>query len=338
MASRTSSLLASLLGAGLLAAPAGAELLARIDTQLQETYPENPSPPFDGRVLVNFSANPTPWPFGHEFWLFPLWGLLLGAADVGDPVVVDGNDPGFATFARQLSDGRVSSFDTVVFLSPYAPFPQLFRERTESQALLLVPPAIPGAPDWQGFRIDELRVTPLALSFTPFVDPAWGTVGTTVAVSLRLEIHGEQLPRLCSDGLDDDFDGLVDLADPGCSGPDDYTENDPSLPCDDNLNNDGDFFFDVEQDPGCKDAWFPLENPACQDKIDNDGAVGIDFDGGNSANGGRGALDLPDPHCTVPWKNKEVGPTCGLGFEVVLLLAPIAALRRGAARLRRRAA
>jgi hypothetical protein len=35
----------------------------------------------------------------------------------------------------------------------------------------------------------------------------------------------------------------------------------------------------------------------------------------------------PDPDCSVPWKNKESAPTCGLGFEIALLVAPLAGLR-----------
>ncbi len=104
----------------------------------------------------------------------------------------------------------------------------------------------------------------------------------------------------CSDGLDDDGDGQVDTADPGCQAPTSVREN-----------------------------------PQCQDGLDNDGATGIDFDGGASLdldqdgfvdaqfNPATPAVGAADPQCVgAPWKNRERAGTCGLGFELVLL-APL---------------
>jgi choice-of-anchor B domain-containing protein len=49
--------------------------------------------------------------------------------------------------------------------------------------------------------------------------------------------------------------------------------------CSDGLDNDGDGLIDDGQDPGCRSALAQSESPACQDGIDNDGDGGIDWDG-----------------------------------------------------------
>jgi len=125
----------------------------------------------------------------------------------------------------------------------------------------------------------------------------------------------------CDDGIDDDGDGYVDLADPGCTDADDASERSPSLVCDDGLDNDGDGLVDTA-DPGCP---FPIaspENPACDDGVDNDGDGLVDFD---------------DPVCQPSWPYWEappptsafqVPPVCGVGAELALVMPLIGRLRR----------
>ena len=76
-------------------------------------------------------------------------------------------------------------------------------------------------------------------------------------------------------------------------------------------------------DPGCLNAGDASElGPwQCDDGIDNDN---------------DGKIDSADPHCSGPTDNREAKPKkrCGLGFEIALLLMPLAALR--ASRRRRR--
>ncbi len=132
--------------------------------------------------------------------------------------------------------------------------------------------------------------------------------------------------RACSDGLDDDGDGLVDLADPGCYGPGDPFETNALVACDDGFDNDADGLVDWGYDPGCALVTSLKENPACDDDLDNDGDGAIDWDGGVGA-------ATPDPQCTSgPWRDLESSPpSCGLGFEISLLaplLARLARLRR----------
>lgn len=129
----------------------------------------------------------------------------------------------------------------------------------------------------------------------------------------------------CSDGLDDDGDGLVDFPnDPGCASAADLDERSPLLACDDGADNDGDGLADFPADPGCQDSSFSTEAPICQDGLDNDGDAGIDFDGGASANHGV-ALGAPDPQCANAWQGET--PSCGLGAEI-LVLAPLLLRRR----------
>jgi hypothetical protein len=65
----------------------------------------------------------------------------------------------------------------------------------------------------------------------------------------------------CSDGADNDGDGLTDHpADPGCDGADDTSERSPRLACDNGLDDDGDGPVDLD-DPDCKAPKDPLEGP-----------------------------------------------------------------------------
>jgi hypothetical protein len=145
----------------------------------------------------------------------------------------------------------------------------------------------------------------------------------------------------CSNGLDDDGDGLVDFdpdpdaGDPGCDDPLDASERSESaaLPCDDGQDNDGDLLADYPADPGCRDPLWQLENPQCQDGLNNDPSQDalIDFDGGVSAGLPPEQQTAPDPGCAGVASNLKERPQtsrCGLGFEVALVLPPLAAWRR----------
>ena len=102
--------------------------------------------------------------------------------------------------------------------------------------------------------------------------------------------------------------------------------------CSDGVDNDGDGLIDFPADPGCKSAESGNERRQCQDGLDNDGDGNFDFDGGASANHGV-ALGPLDPQCTQPWRNTERPNACGLGAELVLgmpLLSLVAKRRRRA--------
>jgi hypothetical protein len=90
----------------------------------------------------------------------------------------------------------------------------------------------------------------------------------------------------CDDGIDNDDDGMVDLADPECWGSDDLSE---VSDCDDGIENDGDGLIDFDGgDPGCTDPADPSENDPtlpCDDGLDNDD---------------DGLIDLDDPDCSDP--------------------------------------
>jgi hypothetical protein len=60
----------------------------------------------------------------------------------------------------------------------------------------------------------------------------------------------------CSDGIDNDGDGAIDLADVGCAGPSSNIEN-PQ--CSDGYDNDGDGAIDVGGDPNCSDPTWNRE-------------------------------------------------------------------------------
>ncbi|MEX2196615.1 MAG: hypothetical protein WD844_15140 [Thermoleophilaceae bacterium] len=127
---------------------------------------------------------------------------------------------------------------------------------------------------------------------------------TTSASESRAEAPGGGGPTTptdtpeCSDGIDNDGDGLIDLADPDCDSPTDDSESGSSGPggpgtdretrgeteCSDGRDNDGDGLIDLD-DPDCESRSDDSEDgsardsgaPECSDGIDNDGDGEIDF-------------------------------------------------------------
>jgi hypothetical protein len=73
--------------------------------------------------------------------------------------------------------------------------------------------------------------------------------------AVRVGVNRVEAPR-CSDRRDNDQDGAVDLADPGCLEGADDDETDPAMPpeCADGMDNDGDGQTDYPGDPQCEAA------------------------------------------------------------------------------------
>lgn len=112
--------------------------------------------------------------------------------------------------------------------------------------------------------------------------------------------YPDQVAADCADGLDNDADGQIDMADGGCATADDTLEA-PNPACSDGIDNDGDGLTDYPADPGCRDIRDtgefnspppPPPPPAaqCADGIDNDA---------------DGLVDLADPGCTDAADNDE---------------------------------
>jgi hypothetical protein len=100
----------------------------------------------------------------------------------------------------------------------------------------------------------------------------------------------------CADGLDNDGDGDIDQDDGGCDSASDHDEHSPALVCDDGLDNDADGSADYAEeggDPGCADTDDGSEQDSllpCDDGLDDDG---------------DGLIDSNDPGCTAQDDDSE---------------------------------
>jgi hypothetical protein len=93
--------------------------------------------------------------------------------------------------------------------------------------------------------------------------------------------------------------------------------------CSNGIDDDGDGAMDFPDDPGCGTPLALKEAPRCNDGVDNDGDGGIDWDGG-------GTGSPPDLECAgIASRDREVVNSggCGLGAELVLVLAVLRRLR-----------
>lgn len=118
-------------------------------------------------------------------------------------------------------------------------------------------------------------------------------------------------PAQCADGIDNDSDGLIDLADPGCSSASDNDETNSGggggtvTQCNDAVDNDGDNLVD-SADPGCHTD-FNASNSASYDATRNDESASQQGGGGGSGstpacrdgidNDGDSLVDSADPGC-----------------------------------------
>ena len=133
----------------------------------------------------------------------------------------------------------------------------------------------------------------------------------------------------CSDTVDNDGDGLVDLDDPGCASAADQDETDEVLPqCSDGEDNDADGLIDL-QDRGCASTQDDDESddpplPQCSNGIDDDDDGDIDLadDGCGSASDDDESDDPPVPECADGADNDADGfvdfpddPGCGSAFD-----------------------
>lgn len=153
-------------------------------------------------------------------------------------------------------------------------------------------------------------------------------VGNLIVVSGRL--LSPILATECGNALDDDGDLHADFpVDPGCTSAADADEL-GATECDDGSDNDSDGLTDYPDDPVCTSPSDDRERSRCQDGIDNDGQLGIDFDGGASLNGGT-PIDVPDPQCFNATRDREGSQPsagCGIGPELALLLPALWRMRR----------
>ena len=82
------------------------------------------------------------------------------------------------------------------------------------------------------------------------------TVGQSTSFGFCANRDQKPVTYQCNDGIDNDGDGLTDLADPGCENAqdnDEYNDPPPTTQCSDGVDNDGDGLVDLA-DPGCANA------------------------------------------------------------------------------------
>ena len=115
----------------------------------------------------------------------------------------------------------------------------------------------------------------------------------------RLTVDAEPASA-CRNRVDDDLDGRVDLADPGCEVGDDDSEIDPGRPpqCADGIDNDNDMRVDYPGDPECLAAGIDREAPSCE----------LDVPLTDLGEGGGNFMVQLDAN-----RPSQVEPTCGFG-------------------------
>ena len=133
--------------------------------------------------------------------------------------------------------------------------------------------------------------------------------GTATIIDNDSGSPGPAKPQ-CSDGVDNDSDGKVDSADPGCSSATDTSEApDPSgtPQCSDGRDNDNDGKVDAD-DPGCTGPTDTSEAdgaaaPQCSDGRDNDNDGKVD-DADPGCSGPTDTTESPDPSTTAQCSDK----------------------------------
>ncbi len=146
---------------------------------------------------------------------------------------------------------------------------------------------------------------PLALRSSPFSSSLWGNSRDMLADERRSALGSrdtdqedglcEQAESTCSDGFDNDGDGLIDCDDSDCTAA--PACDPPAIEdCDDGVDNDGDTMVDCQDeecigDTGPSGEVCQQPESSCGDTFDNDGDLRIDCDDSDCA---------ADPLCQSP--------------------------------------
>ena len=116
----------------------------------------------------------------------------------------------------------------------------------------------------------------------------------------------------CSDGIDNDSDGLTNFPeDQGCENAEDDSE-DPAAPeCSDGLDNDSDGKTNFPADQGCENAQDDSEGPdapQCSDRLDNDSDGQTNFPDDQGCDDAQDNTESPDaPRCSDRLDNDSDG-------------------------------
>ena len=157
-------------------------------------------------------------------------------------------------------------------------------------------------------QIDDFLDSILLLGNT-FHDSFNGVYITPIRLTDDGGIEVEVRFDACTDGKDNDEDGMVDLQDPGCLNTEDIDELNYNVQCDDGIDNDNDRNIDYPDDFGCMDVLDNFEyNPACIDEKDNDDDIAIDYP--NDFSCGSASDDdetNPKAQCQDNYDNDEDG-------------------------------
>jgi len=151
----------------------------------------------------------------------------------------------------------------------------------------------------------------------------YGEANETNGVIPHLQ-SGEECPTQqvaqCSDGIDNDGNGLIDYpSDLGCSSAQDdsesgYTPPTPTAACSDSIDNDADGFID-SNDPNCHSDGDPTNSSSyVPSKNSESGNLPVCWNGLDDDNDGK--VDLDDPGCENALDNDETNTTNGGGGTV----------------------
>ena len=165
-------------------------------------------------------------------------------------------------------------------------------------------------------RLSDMKLSPDGrLLYVLYADsPALSVIGLTpdeaclvAGQQAPCEVARVSLTYECSDGLDNDGDGLIDQEDPQCFGPF-HAESPGGVgvraqgACADGLDNDGDGLIDRD-DPDCasggqdseEKAPASLQVSACSDGVDNDGDGHTDYPADAQCYGAQGRAEQAPP-------------------------------------------
>lgn len=170
---------------------------------------------------------------------------------------VDGYE--WATSGTTMRWGTNKVSRPAVLVGPTRSFAMSFSDPAEPLATVDESTAAPGDSGGGAFtKVGSWQLAGIIIAINTYENQPSETSlygNETFAVDLsyyRDDILAAITRDSCSDGLDDDGDGLADFPlDAGCTSASDDSEKDPSLPCDDGVDNDEDGLIDFPVDPQC---------------------------------------------------------------------------------------